>query len=200
MGRSIKDLSVGNIYPQFLSHIEKVINTLKIIEKEIKVKRKYWLIRILPYRTQNRAIEGVVINFIDISKLKEAQKEHEQERELLIRIMDNSPVAKTMVDTKGLIIFANKPAEKVFGLPLNKIKSRKFSDHNWEIRDIENNQIPEEELPFSLIIKSGKSIRKYKHYITRPDKKKVLLSINGAPVFNLNKEVTGAVFTIEIVQ
>ncbi|MCB2195226.1 MAG: PAS domain-containing protein [Bacteroidetes bacterium] len=199
VGRSIKDLAVGDIYNQFISHIQKVLSTLKIVEKEIKIKREYWLVRILPYRTQNRAIEGVVINFIEITKLKQSQKEHEQERKLLMRILNNSPVAKTMVDKNGQIVFANKQAEKVFGLSVKDITTRKFSDHDWKIRSMDNKEIPEEELPFSLIMKSKDSIHKYKHYITRPDNKKVLLTINGAPMFDTSKKVSGAIFTIELI-
>lgn len=197
--RPIKHLSIGNIYKDFIQHIDHVQETLEEFEQEIKLKNNYWLIRILPYRTKNNAIDGIVISFVDVNELKKAQQAGERERDLVYRILDNSPMAKTMVDCKGKIVFANKRAEEIFGFTNKQLKSKKFNDHNWQITDEKGKPIQSEKLPFSLIMKSKQDLYRFRHYITRPDNTRVLLSISGSPMFDEGKKVSGAVFAIEMI-
>ena len=199
LGRSIKHLAVGSIYPEFLDHIIQVRETLQIVEQEIKINTNFWIVRILPYRTENNAVEGIVINFIGINELKQMQEDKERERDLLIRILDNSPIAKTMVDKTGQIVFANKRAEEVLGFTLKQITHKAFNDFDWNIKDEKGQKIPAEKLPFSLIMSTKQNIYRFRHYITRPDNTEVLLSISGSPMFDENKKVSGAVFAIELI-
>jgi len=199
VGRPIKHLSVGNIYKDFIKDIEFVQDSLKQFEKEISIKGNFWLVRILPYRTKNNAIDGIVISFVDINELKKEEQAKERERDLVLRILDNSPMAKTMVDCKGKIVFANKRAEEIFGFTNKQLKSKKFNDYDWQIKDENGKDIPAEKLPFSLIMQSKQNIYRFKHSITRPDNTQVLLSISGSPMFDEDREVSGAVFAIELV-
>lgn len=196
IGRPVKHLSVGSIYPDFIKDIEKVREALKIKEKEIKIKDNYWLVRILPYRTSNNAVEGIVITFIGINDLKKSQQTNERERELLYRVLDNSPVAKTMVDKNGHITFANAKAKELFKITDEEIKQRTYDDSKWEISNIENNPIAPENLPFSIVKNTLKSVKDYKHYISIDGGKKVLLLISGSPILEANGELKGAVFTL----
>jgi len=71
IGRPVKHLSFQSLYPQFLSDILQVVETLEPIEKEIFAKNNIWyLTRIIPYRTADNAVNGIIILFIDISGLK----------------------------------------------------------------------------------------------------------------------------------
>ena len=55
---------------------ETVLQTLEPIEREIEARSGAWFIRrILPYRTQDSAVEGVVITFADITERRRAADE-----------------------------------------------------------------------------------------------------------------------------
>ncbi len=75
IGRPIEHLSVNSLYPDFLNDIEKVTTDLQPIEREIREKYGQWyLMRILPYRTAENAIDGIIITFVDITRLKSSQE------------------------------------------------------------------------------------------------------------------------------
>ena len=138
-------------------------------------------------------INGVVM---EISSKKNLEKNKEQQEKLLYNILDNSPIAKTMVDKTGHITYANKKAEQLLGISQENIKKRSYDDVKWEITDQEGKPIPEEELPFSIVMRTGKPVKNFKHYIKNSDKK-ILLSINGAPIFDESEDLKGVVFTLE---
>lgn len=76
IGRPIAHFSSNLINLSITEQINKVLTTLVPIETEIENKNgKYYLQRILPYRTIENKIDGVVITYFDITELKKANKE-----------------------------------------------------------------------------------------------------------------------------
>lgn len=74
IGRPVEHLFFDKIYADFLNNINQVAKTLKIIEKETQINNNFYLIRIIPYRTLENAVNGVIIIFIDITLLKNSEK------------------------------------------------------------------------------------------------------------------------------
>ncbi len=136
----------------------------------------------------------------DITQLKHAAQELQYNRELLQKTLDNSPLAKTLLDAEGNIIYANKPAEDIFGISHQEIVSRTYDASKWKITGVNGKPIPSEELPFNIVKATGKPVSDFKHYIESPNKEKLLLSIYGAPIFNSSGEFDGAVFSIGVVE
>jgi two-component system CheB/CheR fusion protein len=70
-GRPVTDLSTELEYPALADDVREVLRSLVFHECEVPARDGRWFnVRILPYRTQDRRIDGVVINFADISKAK----------------------------------------------------------------------------------------------------------------------------------
>jgi chemotaxis methyl-accepting protein methylase len=75
-GRPLSDIVANLDYPEFAADVREVLRTLIFIEKPIKTGDGRWfLARIMPYRTYENMIDGAVITFTDItlSKTLEAQ-------------------------------------------------------------------------------------------------------------------------------
>ncbi len=69
IGRPIADLSSLAADGRLLSDAQTVLKSLMPIEREIEARTGAWYIRrVLPYRTQNDEVEGVVITFVDITE------------------------------------------------------------------------------------------------------------------------------------
>lgn len=69
IGRPLSDLSSGAVDGELLADAHAVLQTLSPVEREIETKDGAWYIRrILPYRTQDQGVEGVVITFADITE------------------------------------------------------------------------------------------------------------------------------------
>lgn len=88
IGRPIGDITRKIDDPGLLGDADEVLEDLVPREKEIRGQDDRWYLRrVLPYRTQSDAIEGVVITFTDISDLKQAamaSRESEQRLDLAL--------------------------------------------------------------------------------------------------------------------
>lgn len=136
----------------------------------------------------------------DVTDKKLAEEEREQiektllkERNLLEKIMHSSPVGITIVEKSGKITFANTRAEEVLGITRDKILERTYNAPQWKIMDFDENPFPEENLPFNVVMRTGKPVIDVWHIIERPDGKKAYLSINASPLFDDNGDLSGMV-------
>ncbi len=70
-GRPITDLATGLHYPELASDAREVLRTLVAVEKSISAEDDRWFtVRIMPYRTLDDRIDGVVITFANITTAK----------------------------------------------------------------------------------------------------------------------------------
>lgn len=84
VGRTLLDITNKLKYKHLLEDVRKVMETLHSIEREVHSNDDRWYrMRILPYRTADDRIEGVVLTFMDISESKQASLELERARALL---------------------------------------------------------------------------------------------------------------------
>lgn len=197
IGRPIHHISHNTLYTNFLEDIENVLRTLVTKEVEVKGKKNNWfLMRILPYRTLENAIDGLVITFFDITERKKFEEQLQQKSNLLISVLDNSPVASTILDKNGKITYANHMAEKVLGITKNEITKRNYNTPDWKITDEQGKEFADEKLPFIIIKNSGQPVYEVIHNIEWPEGTRKTLSINGSPIFNENHEVDGVVCTL----
>ena len=112
VGRSFNDFSMKFYDPSLLDDCWRVIENLKTIEQEIQTDDQYfYLRRILPYRTSDNRIDGVVIMFIDITERVAA----EARSRLFSTILQDSNDAITVQDFDGHITAWNRGAERMYG-------------------------------------------------------------------------------------
>jgi len=84
IGRPLADITHKLRYQDLLRDMEGVIETLHRFEREVETVDKRWcLMRILPYRTKDDRIDGVVITFLDITQNKVAKQDFETARDQL---------------------------------------------------------------------------------------------------------------------
>ncbi len=91
VGRPVTDIASALLYPDLADDIQEVLRTLVALEKQIVTREVRWyVVRIMPYRTLANRIDGVVITFTDCTasknleaKLRRAQTESEARREEL---------------------------------------------------------------------------------------------------------------------
>jgi PAS domain S-box-containing protein len=139
----------------------------------------------------------VVLLDLNRLKLRSTEKALLRERELLSRITNTSPVGITVVDRDGRITFANPQAEKLLGLTREVITQRSYNSPLWRITGLAGEPFPEEKLPFTLIKSNRQPVYDIRHAIESPDGRRVILSINGAPLLDQLGELESAVITFE---
>ena len=71
VGRPITDIVTDLDYPRLADDIRGVLKKTAFVEKQIATRDQRWFtVRIMPYRTQDNHIDGVVITFADITVSK----------------------------------------------------------------------------------------------------------------------------------
>ncbi|MDR3540680.1 MAG: chemotaxis protein CheB [Desulfosporosinus sp.] len=75
-GRPITDIASDLFYPEMTEDVGEVLRTLNTVEKQVKAYNGCWFnARILPYRTLEDKIDGVVITFVNITESKVLEAE-----------------------------------------------------------------------------------------------------------------------------
>jgi two-component system CheB/CheR fusion protein len=76
VGRPLSDIVSDLDYPELDNDINDVLQTLAFCEKQVRTNDRRWFkVRIMPYRTMDNVIDGVVLTFSDITTAKELEQE-----------------------------------------------------------------------------------------------------------------------------
>ncbi|MFC1925061.1 chemotaxis protein CheB [Chloroflexota bacterium] len=122
--RSLEDITSRLDYESLIYDAREVIRSLT--PKKIEIQRKdgrWFYVCIFPYLTAQNEINGLVINFIDIERQKQAEKELElmnQQLEDLARFPEEDINPVLRVNRDGTILYANK-ACGMLGIPTSQI-------------------------------------------------------------------------------
>ena len=92
VGRPITDLASDLLYPALVKDAHEVLRTLVFCERSIATENGRWFtVRIMPYRTMDNRIDGVVITFADITAAKKIEAElRDQHRKLTQQAAEQS--------------------------------------------------------------------------------------------------------------
>jgi len=108
IGRPITGFANSFLDEHMYPEIENVVNKLVVFEKEIKDdKGNYYLMRVLPYRTDAGQVDGAVLTFIPINELKKATDNFTEVAERYRAGFDNSYDGIMLIDKNGKILSSN---------------------------------------------------------------------------------------------
>ncbi len=119
IGRPVGHI-VSNLtgYDGLVADTQQVLDSL--IPKEVEVQSRagtWYSMRILPYRTLENVIEGVVITFADVTEMKEAQEalRGSEDVQRMAAAVRDAHDAITVQDLEGRILVWNPEAERMYG-------------------------------------------------------------------------------------
>jgi len=84
VGRPITDLSSDLLYPELTADAQEVLRKLGFVEKPVNARDGRWFtVRIMPYRTLDDRIDGLVITFTDITVAKTLEAQLREQHAVL---------------------------------------------------------------------------------------------------------------------
>src|SRR5690606_37438964 len=111
-GRLITDISSRLDDPGFFAELSGVLTSLKPALAEVRTSADLWFLRrILPYRSGESDLQGVVVTFVDITAGRAAAQ---QTRQLASALEDSNDAVLTY-ELDGRILSWNGAAQRVYG-------------------------------------------------------------------------------------
>ncbi|HWW00809.1 MAG TPA: chemotaxis protein CheB [Candidatus Acidoferrum sp.] len=152
VGRPIGDLVSKLNYDELEADAAEVLRTLHRREREAQTGGGDWrLVRILPYRTANNAIDGLVVMFIDINRTKRAEQAAQQAREFAESIVATVREPMLVLDPDLRVVSASRSFCRFFRLSHAEVEQRhlyELGNRQWDIprlRRLIENILPKKE-------------------------------------------------------
>jgi len=145
VGRPLSDLAARFTDPDLLTEAERVLRDLVPIAREIQAHDGRWYLRrLLPYRTRADSIDGVVITFTDIHALREAEYALKERNETLERrIAERTATLKVLQDVAGAANRASSLDEAIrMAIQLVCVHAHFDLGHAWRIDDNTHTVLP----------------------------------------------------------
>ena len=184
VGRSIADIAPRFPANDLISGIETVLRTLSVRESQVRLTDDggaWYILRILPYRTLDNVIDGVVLTFVDITELRNAQEQRDQ----LARIVESSQDAILGKTLEGVVTSWNAGAERIYGYA-----AREMIGHPVDVL------VPPERrselAPVFAKLRHGQPVEPYETVRVRKDGLRLDVLLTVSPLFGSDGQVVGA--------
>lgn len=129
VGRPMTDISSSLVYPDLADDAHSVLRDLIPIEKVVPTISDSWYsVRIMPYRTQENKIDGVVLTFTDVSQAKHLEAELTHGYERITSILDAVDEPYIFLDPHLSLVGLNRAAEMLFGQTRAALLGRNMFD------------------------------------------------------------------------
>ena len=105
IGRPLFHISHNLEYGSLLEDAEEVLKTTAKVEREIRSYDGSWYgMKVMPYRTSDNIVDGVVMTFTDITEIKT----YNQKLSLTSSVIEQSPTSIIITDNAGKIEYTNE--------------------------------------------------------------------------------------------
>jgi len=200
---------LAHVRPRFAADnlqgdIEHVLQRLGTIERQVETAEtgKRYIMRVLPYRTVDNVIAGVVVTFVDVTQIARAEEKidaltHDLRNrvESLETLLDLVPVGIFIAEDDGDVeIRANRHAMELTG--------RRATDDKLSsvpaLPPLTLNRKPVEarDQPLMKAMRTGKAIPGYEARMERTDGSHLDVMISANPLFDESGKVRGAIGTL----
>jgi two-component system CheB/CheR fusion protein len=186
------------------SDIEQVLRRLGTIERRVESYETdtRYMMRVLPYRTVDNVIAGVVVTFVDITKIASAEQKidsltHDLRNriESLETLLDLVPVGIVIAEDGERQEFrANRRAAELAGQPSTGAKVTFLPTSLALVRD--GKAVDADDQPLTRAIRKGEPVPQYEARIERPGSDGVDVTISASPLFDESGKVRGAISTL----
>ena len=129
VGRPLDDIARKLNDPELFRDAESVLHELSPRVKEAQSPEgRWWIRRIIPYRTLDNRIDGVVITFGETTQLKEADLQTlREQKSRLEAIVNTAADAIITIDHRGIIESVNAATERMFGYTASEMVGQRVN-------------------------------------------------------------------------
>jgi two-component system CheB/CheR fusion protein len=178
VGRPVTDITSDLVYPDMAHDVSEVLRTLVFSEKVVPATRgRFFVVRIMPYRTLENRIEGVVITVADVTSYRQLEQELSDALSFAEAVISTVREPLLVLDNTMTILSVNSAFLRKFRLEKDDVMSKSLS----EIRSGQLNS-PELRGLLDRVIVENRVFEDYNIEIEVPDKGKQAMVLNAQQV------------------
>lgn len=137
VGRSIEHIKERFQDTRLRADAERVLKSLAPIATEVMSEEGKWYVRkVLPYRTEDERIDGVCITFSDVTAQKQATEDSQEARLYAEAIVRTLRTPLLVIDGDARVLSANKAFYDTFHVPKEDTENRvlyELGNRQWDI-------------------------------------------------------------------
>lgn len=185
---------------------ERVMRTLSTIERQVENTHNdaRYVMRMMPYRTVDNMIAGVVITFVDVTRLTAAeQRINELTRDLRLRIQSLETLLNLV--PVGILIIEDNRSDQIrvnrYGADLlgqiggSEAEGPRLVAENVRVLEGDR-ELRREEHPLQRAAHFGQAVPGFDGHLLRPDGTRIDVTISATPLFDDAGKVRGGIAVI----
>jgi two-component system CheB/CheR fusion protein len=115
-GRPLSDISGPLEHERLQTEINRVLERLERLEREVQTRDGRWhMMQIVPYRTADDRIDGVVLTFVDVTQRKESEARVAESERRFRAIVSQTTAGIAYLDRTGTALFVNDRLAEMVG-------------------------------------------------------------------------------------
>ena len=125
VGRPLSDIVSKLTDNRLLEDAHNVLQTLVVKERDVQATDGSWFfMRIVPYRTAKNTIDGLVMTFQNINKMKEAEQVVGAARDFAASIVETVHEPLLVLDEQLRVVSANQSFYRIFQVPPREVEQQ----------------------------------------------------------------------------
>jgi PAS domain S-box-containing protein len=118
-----------------------------------------------------------------------------QNQQRLQSILDTMAEGVGIIDAKGNLVYVNTMAQQIFGLNADELQGRSFFDAQWRSQKVDGMPLADQEHPVAQMLEGSHAVHDQEIGIQSSPGERIFISINAAPMFGQQAELTGGIVT-----
>lgn len=164
------------------------------IRRGNEVQTRYFNFSYRPLIDDGRII-GVMDVAIEVTEQVLARKKLEENEQRLQGILDTMAEGVVIVDAEARPTYANDMAQRIMGMDETAFLDRRYNDAKWQNERVDGTPLSMVDHPIYVVLRTSMPVYDQEIAIVQPDKEKIYISINAAPLINKDGQLTGGILT-----
>ncbi len=137
VGRPLTDLSRNIDLPNFVDILQQVVSSNEPYEQEIAIanSKDHLLVRVHPYIREDRNNNGIVLTFVQINELRQAQEQLQQANKILENLYEASPAGLCLFNKNLEFIRVNPALAEINGVSIENHLGKTLRDIAPDLAD-----------------------------------------------------------------
>ncbi|ELY46197.1 PAS domain S-box protein [Natronorubrum tibetense] len=161
---------------------------------ELTYAGREWVVRAVPITDERGDVFAGMTMAQDVTERNQRERALREERNLVERIVDTSPVGIVTLDGNGDFDRVNRRAREILGYPEGEFEDAVADLEGLDPVEPDGDPLSTTAIPPYRVFREGETIHDFEMGVRRADGQRIWVSVSGTPLYD-DGEITGAVIT-----